>query len=1008
MPVDRIPPNRVKHIVLHINQILSRLTRIKFLLPEHKLPGQLEHFFNKLNEIKRNIKELPALKIKETLELIEKNTASMQEFLKAHKNNKDLRAYNLVKESLAIAEDLKKDLTSELSRRENLVEAQTYAPAGQKETSSLRDSILTGSREVLIDPVTGKIELVESKKAAPVKATESVSSKSAPERRVIEILVRLLNALISRKIIESLKREVRKFAESYVELTAKDFRKIAEKVTAEIMAELDAVLKAPKEQEKFTCKITFDEKESKFRVEVSGKTNESETLKSLKDLLQSAPKENVPRAMEEAVRLIAEKPQDKAAVWKVVAEILKPSAESHPAGKTTESAPPGEKTNIISLPKQKESSSSHPSETVAPPAEIVKMAAAAVQTAQEIIAASPAPEAVIASLAQTLPEENIAMVKAVLRAAYEMVEQSPNPASESIPAPLLQTPKEAVAIIKAVLQEAYALVPPDAEPIAPVGAKAAAHDAHPAEITAAAQTLIKTVEKMLTPPAEPNESTRIITYSSEEVILIPAAAAETPKQVAVSSASTYTILLPNPAPALPARKDVAVAEEIKVTAEPSAKVLPFAPKKGTAPKVAEEITPATQAVLEILVRDIETTFSNLAAEKDPAAAQNHFTAKLEMVQAVLEQLPQAALPVLLREHARAASSNPRVAEKVIAPLIQATVKTEAGKDYVLHVFSRGAERELVATAIGRKVILQTVQHISEKAPMLRGHPAQPIALTEVAPLVAAANKASLAPAEITVEKAQAFLRLVTETQKNLTLIQPAKTTRRSIRPRPAAVADYPSARTPGYRRMNLQPRLSSLQRGKLTEASKSVRALLSAAQESGLALPETIKSALYSGLANLTPFSPQTPPANFSLAGESRAASSLKRVLAVLESQLVRPASLSLPASDLVRTFSLSAQALLYGLIMRLVKGKISEVEDIVEALRKKKQLGRLVKDVEEGLTAEAVEAIDRLILLADRLSRYQGYDEKALSEALEIMIALEKAEVELKIPAPEISLIAA
>ena len=176
---------------------------------------------------------------------------------------------------------------------------------------------------------------------------------------------------------------------------------------------------------------------------------------------------------------------------------------------------------------------------------------------------------------------------------------------------------------------------------------------------------------------------------------------------------------------------------------------------------------------------------------------------------------------------------------------------------------------------------------------------------------------------------------------------------------------------------------------------KALRELIQNAEDANLLIPKHLFYIIgnhYAGLAGLKSINdPKVaqPYQSQQQAPESRATSSLRRVLAAMEADLARAVSRSAPVSSqaAVTASSLSAEVLLYGLVMRRVRAEIEKAEEMIQVLRKKGLLGMLVKAVQQGEADSVIDFINNVAMQAELLSPNSELTEASISGAIERII---------------------
>ncbi|HVN67399.1 MAG TPA: hypothetical protein VMT55_03430, partial [Candidatus Sulfotelmatobacter sp.] len=425
----------------------------------------------------------------------------------------------------------------------------------------------------------------------------------------------------------------------------------------------------------------------------------------------------------------------------------------------------------------------------------------------------------------------------------------------------------------------------------------------------------------------------------------------------------------------------------------------------TVAAIVEQITirdPAKAAELsEIMVKDLhadQQTIANAPTHHEAQTAQTMAEAKIRVAGHVAAALPEHFIPALVAQHSAATTEK---AQKTIEPLVRQAAGTVAGASHVIDKVAQDKTGEFAASSAGKIAIVEAAGSIIGKAseaqhsepaavpatlhlllPAIKAPAVKEIVAKEltvkdtavkktavketdkaaqiitIARLVIAANPGKFSPANLTEETAQTFIGFVARVQKSLAPVAAKKTSRA----KPAAVRTINhhvryQARTPISPAKQFAAQ--AMQQGNVPERARALNEVLTYARENNLMVPKAIIQNIFAGLAGVLP---QAVRAEISflpaLSGESASSSSLKRITAMLEAQMTQAvARKSAPAWD--RVFVLSAQAFLYGTIMRLVKGRIGRVDEVIEQLRQRGVLGRIIRGIKEG----------NLDLVADYLS---------------------------------------
>jgi hypothetical protein len=335
----------------------------------------------------------------------------------------------------------------------------------------------------------------------------------------------------------------------------------------------------------------------------------------------------------------------------------------------------------------------------------------------------------------------------------------------------------------------------------------------------------------------------------------------------------------------------------------------------------------------------------------------------EIVREVLQQMaPTAALPALLQSHALAQTAGNQPAAKAVEQVILEYARTEVGQKAVVAAFANAKEQPLVSSEIGQKAILTAVRQIAASPVIAEAKTALPVVPTAVEKAVnnireiAKANPVRLAPTAITVENAKALVGLavriersletVSKIERNVSVAKRAKAAaaRRKVGPvnQQSGIVNSMARRS-----VNRNPVIQA----RYAVAQQALKAVMRAADAGSFILPKTVIEHLYAGLAgvNLVPAASRpVSGAAFQSPAESRSASTLRHVVQALEAQATRAISSKDPVAW-SKVFTLSAQVMLYGIIMRLVRGRMDQVDRVIELLKKKQELARVVAKIKQG-----------------------------------------------------------
>ena len=229
----------------------------------------------------------------------------------------------------------------------------------------------------------------------------------------------------------------------------------------------------------------------------------------------------------------------------------------------------------------------------------------------------------------------------------------------------------------------------------------------------------------------------------------------------------------------------------------------------------------------------------------------------------------------------------------------------------------------------------------------------------IARLIAPAYLSKLSAETLTLANAREFLEIVSKAAKCFEVTDVKDARRQAKKNKNGLDPRY------GVKTGTQVLRRRSAQLAKLAEkAQKAWNELIKSAFTANVILPEALVKHLYAGLAgaNLVPAQLKTPPGEFALPPESRAASSMQRQAAALAAQASRAVATRDPGA-LQKVFTLSAQLFMYGIIMRLVRGDLAQVDKIMELLRKRNQRAYIINKIKKGELDSATETLSDLVL---------------------------------------------
>lgn len=349
-------------------------------------------------------------------------------------------------------------------------------------------------------------------------------------------------------------------------------------------------------------------------------------------------------------------------------------------------------------------------------------------------------------------------------------------------------------------------------------------------------------------------------------------------------------------------------------------------------RTATTSTPAAEAVLEEIINTLivapEKTSQVLPSGQSVTVvnvkpeAQAQRDARIEVARAILQKSPEAALPILLKAHARASRIDPQqeAVKRIVAEVTENLVQTEGGQKYVLAAFAQGKQKPLVASqALGHKAIIQTVQNIItgvtakdkaraktqvQAAAVNFAGKSQSEQLTQISRMVASVNRVKLAPVRLTIKTARAFLEFTALAQKcfelmgEKTLVQAEKQVAEAQKERrrksaPAELRPATAKKRPAQGKTAVRQAANP----KNIEGRKALREMLRIADEFGFKLPNEIHALIgnhFAAMAGFTGINDKKILSSYQAAqtpAEARNTAAMRRVLEVLEAQMVRPAA---------------------------------------------------------------------------------------------------------------------
>ncbi|MFA6169830.1 MAG: hypothetical protein WCW67_03965 [Candidatus Margulisiibacteriota bacterium] len=418
----------------------------------------------------------------------------------------------------------------------------------------------------------------------------------------------------------------------------------------------------------------------------------------------------------------------------------------------------------------------------------------------------------------------------------------------------------------------------------------------------------------------------------------------------------------------PTNKPVISAPEVRVvgaiiSAFVAALIAPKEEAAGTIGAAAEQ-----KAGLESRTLTIDqTTYTGplvSAPSQAPERASTVFTAPtriIELIRVVAEKLPALALPALIAETAKLAST-PAIQREVEA-VVLAAAGTKEGQKYVLESVRRGEPSSLLnPSEIGGKVIVETVkalldpkarlQEAREARPAISGK-ATPTVTEQVAQLAALViNTNKVAPTALTAAQALPLLEFVAQAQQarqtiKETQAQIAKNVKEGKLPTPAKSA----------LRTSTNPK-------QIEAIADSIGTLAKTAQKmegAGLKVPDVIMQSLAAGLAGLSLIPPQRPA--IAKAPESKPAprGQLDSFVKVLEAEIERLQTVAATDSTKAPTkfIAWQVQAQIEAIIISIQAAAANEdkIKKIRKELEDRALFEAVLKAIQKG-DASSLEAV--------------------------------------------------
>lgn len=381
--------------------------------------------------------------------------------------------------------------------------------------------------------------------------------------------------------------------------------------------------------------------------------------------------------------------------------------------------------------------------------------------------------------------------------------------------------------------------------------------------------------------------------------------------------------------------------------------------------IVEKIQPGTNAATAIEITGSSKKAEAIQAASDLASAQpaQALPALLKMAVATIQQNPgerseiiqvfsevaktqSAVLPVLFSEYDQTQpASNPT--NEIIEAVLPELVKGEAGQAYVLQAFVDGKEKALIASPTGQQIVPQTVEAMLDKAgselapPVLNlNDQSKTEQLASLGQLFVIANQVKLSDEDLTVDTAQKFLKFVAQAQRALVSITPKEADRLQ---NPEIVTRPVTSENEALRGREI---LSNL---------------ITSASEAGLTIPTQLLTVIGShmtdinnylaGAAGITGMKGNANnsqalanPQTFQVPQESARATSLQAVVSAMDARAEQALPEATQGQVISNTSSaIAAELLVYGLILKRVKGDMERTLEMIRALEKEGLLKKLI-----------------------------------------------------------------
>ncbi|MDD5594229.1 MAG: hypothetical protein PHG97_05780 [Candidatus Margulisbacteria bacterium] len=420
------------------------------------------------------------------------------------------------------------------------------------------------------------------------------------------------------------------------------------------------------------------------------------------------------------------------------------------------------------------------------------------------------------------------------------------------------------------------------------------------------------------------------------------------------------------------------AEKIKEIIEAAVKIAAGEPER--TPVLADTVAAVLREALGEAPKPIAPAIAAKPVNDNPKAAAE---AKKPAIRPAAE-----AIKVLTAAYSTAVKTENAPARALLEAVILNFVATPAGRQLaVKSVIDPKAAKELSLTIpeINDKVVVEVAKSLlSQKGSDLIDGKVIKQALTGadkaarlqvISRLIAAENNVKVADA-LTVATAKKFVELTARVQQIFELVREArKTSKLSRRNNRVASAVSPAASQFASHMSSRRPAVQGNTRSvkQITEIAKSIKALSTFTKEAEYILPKSLIAEIQAALSvnNLIPAQPVTP-GTFTPAYKP-VSNHLNYYIQALESQLANVQAVSRAAArSAEKLAALSTQVLLYGTLMRLVSGEITNVDALIKQLKEMKGFDELINDLENNPDL-AIETLNRPVL-AGRVSRIRAF----------------------------------